>query len=566
MSAASALLNGQAAQSGASPLDAHARRLLEHYHAVDSERQGFIQSMLHKISEDEDNIKRLTLDLEDQRQSRQAYQNQSMTLQNELQRVNNRLGNDTFVVVLVDGDGAKFADDYLQDPIDGARRAAMALTQAVRESLRATDHGHDVQILVRVYANLNDLSKSLRLSRVTSQDDDMRLFAENFTNTRADFDFVNVGKGKENADSKMRRMLNHYYKNMQCQKIFLAGVCHDNGYLHDLRDFTGDSSNKLSLVETTPAEPGFKSLGFPILRFNGVFRSAPLGNETRRVAQAMPIRKLTPPFFSPAPLSRPSQSMINPPPGFVSPPSTNDVTPSSPELHHSTSPIQTPSSIKAPSPAPPSAPTSAPPQPSVAYTPIQAPEQNPPLGPARVANVVKSSNGGMSISYATAGGASDYQNVTVKSNKPKKQPKVAYYNVEQCRVDPPTQHPPKGPAQETYQQKFSAIKPSVFCNDFYLKGHCKWGLKCDKTHDVELTKDEVAIHRYKARTSLCPNTPYCADYECYLSHHCPRNPCKLGSTCPFYRHHKHGDLHLSSEQRRPATKWTEGINFPEQLQ
>ena len=113
---------------------------------------------------------------------------------------------DSFVVVLVDGDGAKFADEFLRDPIEGAERAAQKLKQAVRENLKGTNFGHeDVSIVVRVYANLNDLSKSLRLSHVINSDDDMKTFAERFTNSRADFDFVNVGKGKENADSKIRR-------------------------------------------------------------------------------------------------------------------------------------------------------------------------------------------------------------------------------------------------------------------------------------------------------------------------------------------------------------------------
>lgn len=108
--------------------------------------------------------------------------------------------------MLIDGDGAKFADEYLRDPSGGAEKVAMKLKQAVRENLRDTGVGQDdIPILVRVYANLNDLSKSLRLSRIIEYDEDMRLFAERFTNSRADFDFVNVGKGKENADSKIRR-------------------------------------------------------------------------------------------------------------------------------------------------------------------------------------------------------------------------------------------------------------------------------------------------------------------------------------------------------------------------
>ena len=40
--------------------------------------------------------------------------------------------------MLVDGDGAKFADEHLQDPIEGAERAAQRLKQAVRDTLRDT--------------------------------------------------------------------------------------------------------------------------------------------------------------------------------------------------------------------------------------------------------------------------------------------------------------------------------------------------------------------------------------------------------------------------------------------
>lgn len=83
---------------------------------------------------------------------------------------------------------------------------------------------------MRAYANLIDLAKSLRLSNVIDRDENVRTFAEQFTNSRAEVDFVNVGRGKENADSKLRKMLNHYLRNLQCKKIFVA-FCHDNGYL-----------------------------------------------------------------------------------------------------------------------------------------------------------------------------------------------------------------------------------------------------------------------------------------------------------------------------------------------
>jgi hypothetical protein len=112
---------------------------------------------------------------------------------------------DPYVVVLIDGDGSKFLDDLLQDPVSGAAEAAQRLKQEIKDYLKDTPLGAvNLPILVRVFANVNDLARSLRLSNVIESADDMRTFAEQFTNSRAEFDFINVGRGKENADSKMR--------------------------------------------------------------------------------------------------------------------------------------------------------------------------------------------------------------------------------------------------------------------------------------------------------------------------------------------------------------------------
>lgn len=94
----------------------------------------------------------------------------------------------------------------LRDPKRGAEQAAHNIKERIREDLRSMPlECEDVTVVVRVYANLNDLARSLRMSRVIDYDDDMQAFAEHFTNSCADFDFINVGRGKENADSKIRR-------------------------------------------------------------------------------------------------------------------------------------------------------------------------------------------------------------------------------------------------------------------------------------------------------------------------------------------------------------------------
>lgn len=332
-------------------------------------------------------------------------------------------------------------------------------------------------------------------------------------------------------------MLSHYHRSIQCKKIFIAGCCHDNGYLHDLRDYNGIGDDRVVLVETTHAEPGFRTLGFPIVRFSDVFRSEPLNNETRHAAQPVQpqLQSISMGIRSPPQTSSPE---LVPRPGPIARPTLTTSTPASavsPSQPQEPRPAINPTGVSTPSPV----------------LSTSTADSKPPTRTTTTTSVISSGNGGTSINYATAGGSNDHQNVTVKAPKPKKQPKVIYYNADGYRVDPPTQHPPRTPAQATYQAKFQSIKPSVFCNDFYLKGKCKWGVNCDKTHDAELTAPELAIHRYKARTSICPSGPYCVDYDCYLSHHCIREPCTRDD-CQFLETKRWGDLHLTKSQLQPV--------------
>lgn len=106
--------------------------------------------------------------------------------------------------MLVDGDGAKFLDSMLQNPEDGAAEASRRLTMAAREFLQdCSDISEDVPILVRIYANLNGLARTLQENNIIRSEEDLYRFAERFTNSHPEVEFINVGSGKENADSKM---------------------------------------------------------------------------------------------------------------------------------------------------------------------------------------------------------------------------------------------------------------------------------------------------------------------------------------------------------------------------
>ncbi|PTU23547.1 hypothetical protein P175DRAFT_0431682 [Aspergillus ochraceoroseus IBT 24754] len=218
---------------------------------------------------------------------------------------------DSFVVVLVDGDGAKFRDEFLRDPEKGGEEAATTLRKSIQEYMKKTSpHADETLVIARIFASFTDLGRSLRTEGVVNAENDISIFAEHFTNACAEFDFVNVGKGKENADYKVRKMLSYFLRNFQCRKIFFVG-CHDAGYIHDLREHTRDveAENRIVLVETTPAEPGFATLDLPIERFERVFRSTPFANETKRHSVSTSVRSEITSIFPTTPKSHHAPQM-----------------------------------------------------------------------------------------------------------------------------------------------------------------------------------------------------------------------------------------------------------------
>ncbi|GAQ08487.1 hypothetical protein ALT_5808 [Aspergillus lentulus] len=504
-----------------------------HFLKQDAERAQLIEVVLRKINEDKGRLDTLTIELEHERESRHRYQLELRDLREQRQRWEQLYNKDPYVAVLVDGDGAIFNNELLQDPRQGAPEAALRLTQAVRNYLKDTPLGsEDVPIVVRIFANLNGLAKSLFHHNAIDYEDKMRVFAEQFTNSRAEFDFVNVGHGKENADSKMRKMFGHFYKNFQCKKIFFAG-CHDNGYLHDLREYAGESGRqRIVLLETTPAQSAFSQLGFEMTRFDSVFRSDFLGSPPVPPASltALRIQPMT---------TAPADSGVTTQPA-IAPPST--VTKESPIARPATT-----NTVRTNSPA------------------VAPPERQ--ASPA-VGTVVSSGNGGVSIkypTYASAGGANGHHNVVIAASAKSKAPRVIYYNSNGQRIDPPNNRPANPNDHRTYNEKCLRIKPKAFCNEQYLADGCSKGPNCPQEHEIKLTPGERAVHRWKARGSLCSNGPYCENYRCYLSHHCTfGDGCTWGTTCKF-KTSRWGDLHHSKVDLEPDTKWVEGNDFPERV-
>jgi len=141
-------------------------------------------------------------------------------------------------------------------------------------------------------------------------------------------------------------MFRIFVNNTHCRHILFGG-CHDNGYLNILEPYKRDIivAPRLSLLESTPAEYGYRNLGFEMVSFKNVFRQDPL---PANGYLAQPLRAATTPLtptqnipYQPKPIGPPSASVPQPAPpatsswatiGGPAPPQTINTIPSSKAL------------------------------------------------------------------------------------------------------------------------------------------------------------------------------------------------------------------------------------------
>jgi hypothetical protein len=158
-----------------------------------------------------DELRDCRLDLTDAIKTRRELQQQVLALkENELLILdqNNSLKNrNPYICMLIDGDGLIFQEQWIKQGIEGGKRAAYALRAAVVE--QCSDRGRDVEIVAKIVANLGGLSKAMQRDGSIVSPSDLKDFTLGFTQAKASFDFIDVGYGKERADSKIRGQSTH---------------------------------------------------------------------------------------------------------------------------------------------------------------------------------------------------------------------------------------------------------------------------------------------------------------------------------------------------------------------
>ncbi|KAI0485604.1 hypothetical protein F4859DRAFT_471832 [Xylaria cf. heliscus] len=226
-----------------------------------SAEEDFLQRYADLLS----SYQQLKSDFEEEKVNRERYK--------QLARNQER---NPFVLVLIDGDGYIFNDEFLHMGADGGSRLAQHLNNVVKQNLHKKGLDN-CDVMVRVYANLANLSRILSKHGLATPDKrSLSPFVANFNRSYGLMDFVDAGELKENADFKIRALLNLYAENAQCKHIYVA-LCHDVGYLGELTKFRGNR-DRFTLIRSSGLlfHEQFLKLDLEIEELRGVFRTVPL--------------------------------------------------------------------------------------------------------------------------------------------------------------------------------------------------------------------------------------------------------------------------------------------------
>jgi len=453
---------------------------VESFRASDAAREKFVHDILAGYKQLLREHSDLINDFHAEKDNRRRYQtmhDEKQTMVTEYQR---QFESSSFVMALIDGDGAIFQDALLQAANgDGGSEAASRLYNAIREHVASLYSNSDHwPIMVQLYLSLDKLAIKLAQVGLVQTPQDLRLFAQRFSVNQPLFSIIDVGQGKERADHKIKEMLRTFSDNPTCRHIIFGG-CHDAGYLLNLEQFKHNAAiaSQITLLETTSMLKGFADMtNFRHGRFDSVFRSTPLPE--------IPASNLL--------ASRsPTQAPVRP----IGRANTIQEVPT----------VQAPrSTITIPSRSS---------TPSILSAGVSEKDGD------TWANVGKTgapTNGSISIAL----GASTGKKATTK--------KYAYYNKAGERLDLPL--PPKdNVGAQSLEMRMKKCGKKM-CNNWHLGGSCDKGEFCNFQHEPKLPPGEVTALRYKARSLACKNR-YCENIDCYMGHQCAFE--RDDGYCPF---------------------------------
>ncbi|KAF1833744.1 hypothetical protein BDW02DRAFT_569726 [Decorospora gaudefroyi] len=176
-----------------------------------------------------------------------------------------------YVLVLVDGNDYIFNDELIREKEEGGMRAARMLNDAVEKYLQqSVPQARTARVIVRIYADLTNLSKQLAKSRLIGLEKrSISPFSAAFTRAISLFDFVDA-LDEEGTKFKIREQFKLASEDTACSHILYA-ACRDAAYLSQLVPYSG-VREKITLVQGAGWNPEFHQFNLNVTQFPTIFR------------------------------------------------------------------------------------------------------------------------------------------------------------------------------------------------------------------------------------------------------------------------------------------------------
>ncbi|KAK7909141.1 hypothetical protein PG985_015019 [Apiospora marii] len=229
-----------------------------------------MEELLNKLDSTKLELHQAKLDLESESQTRRALQQENKEWEAKQERR-------PFIAVLIDADADVyvFDEELLKKGEKGGVESADALLAAVQSYVKETLRlSAEADIVVRAFANLTGLREALQRRGTPCDLSQLRAFVSGFNNRQALFDFVDVGCGKERADSKIRENISFFVDCYQCKHLMLA-CGHDNGYAPFLGHLVANQqvAERITLIKGRHQLPAdIQKLEPKTAQFDGVFK------------------------------------------------------------------------------------------------------------------------------------------------------------------------------------------------------------------------------------------------------------------------------------------------------
>ncbi|KAE8370091.1 hypothetical protein BDV27DRAFT_120014 [Aspergillus caelatus] len=287
-----------------------AQAYLERYKqltSIEEIKNNLIEELLQRVTELEDAYQQERLDHERETRFNRDIQIHEMELMDQISRIKTIMDRETFIVVLLDGGGIIFKDEYLQQGEQGGHDAAKKLYSALQDYVSGNFPAINCpRVITKMYANVKGLSELCVRGGVTTEPSLIEDFVRGFNASYPLFDLVDTGAGKESAHDKIGEAFRLNLYNCHCHQIFL-GCSQDSAYAQILEDTLADRDliGRVSLIEGLPfaSDLDLIKASYRVTKFSDIFRDtkisvwapwkAAVASKPRALLTPSPIQHVT---------------------------------------------------------------------------------------------------------------------------------------------------------------------------------------------------------------------------------------------------------------------------------